>query len=50
VDLLDSRGQCLSGLDRELKDKQLRKKKGNIQCLLYCMVHNVEKIANYGFA
>jgi len=22
----------------------------NIQWLLYCMVHNIEKIANYGFA
>jgi hypothetical protein len=26
------------------------KKKVNIQWLLYCMVHNIEKIANYGFA
>jgi hypothetical protein len=24
--------------------------KVNIQWLLYCMVHNIEKIANYGFA
>lgn len=24
--------------------------KVNIQCLLYCIVHNMEKIANYGFA
>ena len=24
--------------------------KVNIQCLLYCMVHNIGKIANYGFA
>ena len=23
--------------------------KVNIQWLLYCMVHNIEKIANYGF-
>jgi hypothetical protein len=22
----------------------------NIQWLLYCMVHNIEKVANYGFA
>jgi transposase len=26
------------------------KKKVNIQWLLYCMVHNIEKISNYGFA
>jgi len=26
------------------------KNKVNIQWLLYCMVHNIEKIANYGFA
>ena len=26
------------------------KVKVNIQWLLYCMVHNVEKILNYGFA
>jgi hypothetical protein len=25
------------------------KTKVNIQWLLYCMVHNIEKIANYGF-
>jgi hypothetical protein len=24
--------------------------KVNIQWMLYCMVHNIEKIANYGFA
>ncbi|MFC1876958.1 transposase [Thermodesulfobacteriota bacterium] len=24
--------------------------KVNIQWLLYCMVHNIEKVANYGFA
>ena len=24
--------------------------KVNIQWLLYCMVHNIEKLANYGFA
>ena len=27
-----------------------RKIKVNIQWLLYCMVHNIEKVANYGFA
>jgi hypothetical protein len=26
------------------------KVKVNIQWLLYCMVHNIEKVANYGFA
>jgi hypothetical protein len=26
------------------------KAKINIQWLLYCMVHNIEKISNYGFA
>ena len=26
------------------------KTKVNIQWLLYCMVHNIEKIMNYGFA
>jgi hypothetical protein len=24
--------------------------KVNIQWLLYCMIHNIEKVANYGFA
>jgi hypothetical protein len=26
------------------------KVKVNIQWLLYCMIHNIEKIKNYGFA
>ena len=38
--------KCMKKLDRFM----LRgKTKVNIQWILYCMVHNMEKIANYGF-
>ena len=38
--------KCMKKLDRFM----LRgKTKVNIQWILYCMVHNMEKITNYGF-
>jgi hypothetical protein len=38
--------KCMKGLDRFTLRGKI---KVNIQWVLYCMVHNMEKIANYGF-
>ena len=38
--------KCMKGLDRFTLRGKI---KVNIQWLLYCMVHNIEKIANFGF-
>jgi len=52
--IVDSKQQVIvhgEAIGKGLDKFSLRGKvKVNIQWLLYCMVHNIEKVANYGFA